>query len=153
MQIGLVGLGKMGGNMRERLRRGGVEVTGYDPNPAVTDAPDLAGLVAALPVPRVVWVMVPSGPITDQVIADLGGVLAAGDLVIDGGNSRFTDDALHAAQLAEKGIRFVDCGVSGGIWGDANSWPAPMQTAAAYRATLAVGFSPWPSSAAACGLL
>lgn len=122
MHIGLVGLGKMGGNMRERLRRGGVQVTGYDPNPAVTDVPDLPGLVAALPEPRVVWVMVPSGAVTDQVITDLAGVLGSGDLVIDGGNSRFTDDEAHAAQLATTGIRFVDCGVSGGIWGLANGY-------------------------------
>ena len=122
MHIGLVGLGKMGGNMRERLRRGGIQVTGYDPNPAVTDVPDLAALAAALPSPRVVWVMVPSGPITDQVITDLGDVLAAGDLVIDGGNSRFTDDKIHAERLATKGIRFVDCGVSGGIWGLQNGY-------------------------------
>ncbi len=122
MHIGLVGLGKMGGNMRERLRRGGVEVTGYDPNPEVTDVPDLAALAAALPTPRVVWLMVPSGAITDQVIADVSAVLEPGDLVIDGGNSRFTDDAVHARQLAEKGIRFVDCGVSGGVWGLENGY-------------------------------
>ena len=120
--IGLVGLGKMGGNMRERLRRGGVEVTGYDPNPAVTDVPDLPALIAALPAPRIVWVMVPSGAITDQVLRDLGDVLEKGDLVVDGGNTRFTDDTVHAAQLAEKGIRFVDCGVSGGIWGLTNGY-------------------------------
>lgn len=122
MHIGLVGLGKMGGNMRERLRRGGVEVTGYDPNPDVTDVADLAALAAALPTPRVVWIMVPSGAITDQVIADVAAVLEPGDLVVDGGNSRFTDDAVHSAQLAEKGIRFVDCGVSGGVWGLANGY-------------------------------
>jgi len=122
VHIGLVGLGKMGGNMRERLRRGGVEVTGYDPNPDVTDVSDLAALAAALPAPRVVWIMVPSGAITDQVISDVAAVLEPGDLVIDGGNSRFTDDAVHAAQLAEKGIRFVDCGVSGGVWGLKNGY-------------------------------
>lgn len=120
--IGLVGLGKMGGNMRERLRRAGIEVTGYDPNPAVTDVPDLAALAAALPAPRVIWVMVPSGAITDQVITDVAAVLEPGDLVIDGGNSRFTDDAVHSAQLAEAGIRFVDCGVSGGVWGLTNGY-------------------------------
>ncbi|MBX3195184.1 MAG: decarboxylating 6-phosphogluconate dehydrogenase [Microbacteriaceae bacterium] len=107
----------MGGNMRERMRRAGLTVTGYDPNPQVTDVPDLPALVAALPEPRIVWVMVPSGPITHQVITDLAGVLSKGDLVIDGGNSRFTEDGEHAAFLAEKGIRFADCGVSGGIWG------------------------------------
>jgi 6-phosphogluconate dehydrogenase len=122
MHIGLVGLGKMGGNMRERLRRAGVQVTGYDPNPEVTDVADLAALAAALPTPRVVWVMVPSGAITDQVITDVGAVLEPGDLVIDGGNSRFTDDAVHSAQLAEVGIRFVDCGVSGGVWGLTNGY-------------------------------
>jgi 6-phosphogluconate dehydrogenase len=122
MHIGLVGLGKMGGNMRERLRRAGVTVTGYDPNPEVTDVEDLSALAAALPVPRVVWVMVPSGAITDQVITDVAAVLEPGDLVIDGGNSRFTDDALHSAQLAESGIRFVDCGVSGGVWGLTNGY-------------------------------
>jgi 6-phosphogluconate dehydrogenase len=122
MHIGLVGLGRMGGNMRARLRRGGVEVTGYDPNPEVTDVADLAALAAALPTPRVVWIMVPSGAITDQVILDVSAVLEPGDLVIDGGNSRFTDDTVHAAQLAEKGIRFVDCGVSGGIWGLENGY-------------------------------
>ncbi len=122
MHIGLVGLGKMGGNMRERLRRAGVVVTGYDPNPEVTDVPDLAALAAALPTPRVVWIMVPSGAITDQVITDVAAVLEPGDLVIDGGNSRFTDDALHSVQLAETGIRFVDCGVSGGVWGLKNGY-------------------------------
>jgi 6-phosphogluconate dehydrogenase len=122
MHIGLVGLGKMGGNMRERLRRAGVTVTGYDPNPEVTDVENLSALAAVLPVPRVVWVMVPSGAITDQVITDVAAVLEPGDLVIDGGNSRFTDDALHSAQLAESGIRFVDCGVSGGVWGLTNGY-------------------------------
>jgi 6-phosphogluconate dehydrogenase len=122
MHIGLVGLGRMGGNMRERLRRAGVQVTGYDPNPEVTDVEDLAALAAALPTPRVVWVMVPSGAVTDQVIIDVAAVLEPGDLVIDGGNSRFTDDAVHSAQLAESGIRFVDCGVSGGVWGLTNGY-------------------------------
>jgi 6-phosphogluconate dehydrogenase len=117
MQLGLVGLGKMGFNMRERLRKGGHEVIGYDPRPEVTDVPDLAGLAAALPAPRVVWVMVPSGEVTNGTIVGLADVLSAGDLVIDGGNSRYTEDAPHAALLAEKGIGFVDAGVSGGIWG------------------------------------
>ncbi|MEO8529432.1 MAG: phosphogluconate dehydrogenase (NAD(+)-dependent, decarboxylating) [Pseudolysinimonas sp.] len=122
MHIGLIGLGKMGGNMRERLRRGGVEVTGYDPNPDVTDVPDLPALIAALPTPRIIWAMVPSGPITDQVISDVSALMSKGDLIIDGGNSRFTDDQVHAATLAKTGIRFVDCGVSGGVWGLANGY-------------------------------
>ena len=122
LHIGLVGLGKMGNNMRDRLRTAGLEVTGYDPNPAVSDVASLAEMVAALPAPRLVWVMVPSGAITDGVITDLAGVLESGDLVIDGGNSRYTDDAVHSAQLAEKGIHFADCGVSGGVWGLANGY-------------------------------
>jgi 6-phosphogluconate dehydrogenase len=118
MHIGLVGLGKMGANMRERLRAAGVQVTGYDRNPAVTDVPSLAALVAAMPPgERVVWVMVPAGAITDAVIRELAGLLAPGDLVVDGGNSYYQDDATHAALLAETGVRFVDVGVSGGVWG------------------------------------
>ncbi len=117
MQMGLVGLGKMGFNMRERLREGGHEVIGYDPRPEVTDVPTLAALAEALEAPRVVWVMVPSGPITDETIKTLAGVLSAGDLVIDGGNSRYTEDAPHAKLLDEKGVAFIDAGVSGGIWG------------------------------------
>ena len=122
MHIGLIGLGKMGNNMRDRLRKGGVEVTGYDPNPAVTDVPSLAELAKALPAPRVVWVMVPSGKITDDVITELSDVLEPGDLVIDGGNSRFSEDFKHAAFLAEKKIKFMDCGVSGGVWGLENGY-------------------------------
>jgi 6-phosphogluconate dehydrogenase len=117
MQLGLVGLGKMGFNMRERLREGGHEVIGYDPRPEVTDVPDLAGLAAALPAPRVIWVMVPSGEVTNGTIVGLADVLSSGDLVIDGGNSRYTEDAPHAALLEKKGIGFIDAGVSGGIWG------------------------------------
>jgi 6-phosphogluconate dehydrogenase len=117
MQLGVVGLGKMGFNMRERLRDGGHEVIGYDPRPEVTDVPTLAALAEALAPPRVVWVMVPSGPITDQTIVSLANELGVGDLVIDGGNSRYTDDAPHAKLLAEKGVAFIDAGVSGGIWG------------------------------------
>lgn len=117
MQLGLVGLGKMGFNMRDRLRQGGHEVVGYDPRPEVSDVPDLAGLAAALTAPRVVWVMVPSGDITNQTIVGLSESLSEGDLVIDGGNSRYTEDAPHAALLAKKGIGFIDAGVSGGIWG------------------------------------
>ena len=122
MHIGLIGLGKMGNNMRERLRKGGVDVTGYDPNPAVTDVPTMKALAAALEAPRVVWVMVPSGKITDDVITELSNELEPGDIVIDGGNSKFTEDFKHAAALAEKKIKFVDCGVSGGVWGQENGY-------------------------------
>jgi len=117
MQLGLVGLGKMGFNMRQRLRDAGHEVIGFDPRPEVSDVPTLAALADALSPPRTVWVMVPSGPITDDTIVALADVLAAGDLVVDGGNSRYTEDRPHADLLGEQGIAFVDAGVSGGIWG------------------------------------
>lgn len=108
--------------MRERLRKGGIEVTGLDRNPDVTDVSSVDELIAAVPAPRLVWVMVPAGEITDAVITELGTKLEPGDLVIDGGNSRFTEDQKHGAALAEKGIRFVDCGVSGGVWGLQNGY-------------------------------
>jgi 6-phosphogluconate dehydrogenase len=117
MELGLVGLGKMGFNMRERLREGGHEVIGYDPRPEVTDVPSLKALAEKLTAPRVVWVMVPSGPITHETIASLADELGADDLVIDGGNSRFTEDGPHAKLLDDKGINFIDAGVSGGVWG------------------------------------
>ncbi|MGA9871384.1 MAG: decarboxylating 6-phosphogluconate dehydrogenase [Rhodococcus sp. (in: high G+C Gram-positive bacteria)] len=122
MQLGLVGLGKMGFNMRERLRAHGHEVIGYDPRPEVTDTPSLEGLAGALTAPRVVWVMVPSGDITSSTISGLADALEEGDLVIDGGNSRFTDDAPNAELLAKKGIGYIDAGVSGGVWGLANGY-------------------------------
>ena len=121
MHLGLVGLGKMGNNMRERMRRAGLTVVGYDRNPEVTDTASLAELVQKLDGPRVVWVMLPI-QVVDQVIDELKGLLAEGDLVIDGGNSKWTNDARHAQSLAEKGIHFVDCGVSGGVWGLENGY-------------------------------
>jgi len=122
MHIGLVGLGKMGNNMRARLRNAGIEVTGYDANPAVSDVADLGALAQALPSPRLVWVMVPHGQITDAVIKDLSEVLEPGDLVIDGGNSKWLDDEVHATLLDSKGIRYMDAGVSGGVWGLDNGY-------------------------------
>ncbi|MEU4764143.1 phosphogluconate dehydrogenase (NAD(+)-dependent, decarboxylating) [Actinosynnema sp. NPDC023794] len=122
MQLGLVGLGKMGFNMRERIRRAGHEVVGYDRNPEVTDADSLADMVGKLAAPRVVWVMVPAGDITRQTIAELGDLLEPGDLVIDGGNSRFTDDEVNARALGEKGVGYLDAGVSGGVWGLENGY-------------------------------
>ena len=122
MHIGLVGLGKMGNNMRARLEKNGVEVTGYDTNPAVSDVATLADLVKALPAPRTVWIMVPAGKITDSVVNDLEGLLEKGDLIIDGGNSKFTDDFRHSGQLAGKGIDYMDAGVSGGVWGLENGY-------------------------------
>ena len=123
MKIGLIGLGKMGGNMRQRLRNKGIEVVGYARS--VENNPDVASireLVEALPTPRIVWVMVPHGKPTDAVIDELEQYLDAGDLIIEGGNSRFSDDARHAAQVAAKGIGYVDCGVSGGVWGLENGY-------------------------------
>ncbi len=117
MHLGLIGLGKMGGNMRERLRRSGHTVVGYDHDPDRRDVDDLDALVAALEAPRAVWVMVPAGDATQATLEELGRLLDAGDVVVDGGNSRWTDDQRHAAELAERGIGFVDCGVSGGVWG------------------------------------
>jgi 6-phosphogluconate dehydrogenase len=122
MEIGLVGLGKMGGNMRTRIRNAGHEVIGYDRNPDVADVSSLEDLVAKLSSPRVVWVMVPAGDPTHETVTALGDLLGEGDLVIDGGNSRWTEDLRHAEMLAKKGIGFVDCGVSGGVWGLENGY-------------------------------
>jgi 6-phosphogluconate dehydrogenase len=116
MRLGLVGLGRMGGNMRERLRRAGHEVVGYDHHQEISDAAGLADLVAKLEAPRAVWVMVPL-PAVEGVIDELAGLLEAGDVVVDGGNSKFTDDRPRADRLAAKGIGYVDVGVSGGVWG------------------------------------
>ncbi|MCE6997064.1 decarboxylating 6-phosphogluconate dehydrogenase [Saccharothrix sp. S26] len=112
----------MGFNMRERIRRAGHEVVGYDRNPEVSDADSLADMVGKLTAPRVVWVMVPAGDITRQTIAELGDLLEPGDLVIDGGNSRFTDDEINAKALGDKGVGYLDAGVSGGVWGLENGY-------------------------------
>ena len=123
MQIGLVGLGRMGANMRLRLRESGVGVTGYDHNREVSDVADLGALAAALPEgSRVVWVMVPAGAPTKAVVEDLANLLVPGDMVVEGGNSHYTDDVAHAERLAEVGIHYVDVGVSGGVWGRANGY-------------------------------
>lgn len=122
MDIGLVGLGKMGGNMRTRLRDAGHTVVGYDRNPDLADADSLAAMVEQLPSPKVVWVMVPAGDPTRDTIRELGELLGEGDLVVDGGNSKWTDDQANAEMLAQKGIGFVDCGVSGGVWGLKNGY-------------------------------
>jgi 6-phosphogluconate dehydrogenase len=120
--LGMVGLGRMGANMTERLRRGGLTVVGYDQQPGTRDVASLEELVAALPAPRVVWVMVPAGAPTDATVRALGELLEPGDLVVDGGNTRYTDDQVHAEALGHKGIGFVDVGVSGGVWGLAEGY-------------------------------
>nr|BFE84996.1 decarboxylating 6-phosphogluconate dehydrogenase [Planobispora longispora] len=118
----MVGLGKMGGNMAERLRRGGHDVVGYDRDPAVSDVASLKELVERLEAPRAVWVMVPAGAPTQATVEELGQLLSDGDIVIDGGNSHYVDDQKHGAELAARGIGFVDCGVSGGVWGLENGY-------------------------------
>jgi 6-phosphogluconate dehydrogenase len=117
VKIGMVGLGRMGGNMAERLRRCGHEVVGFDRNPEIADVRTLAELVQQLPPPRVTWVMVPAGEPTRSTISELGELLSAGDLVVDGGNSNYRDSIARSQELAAKGIGFVDAGVSGGVWG------------------------------------
>jgi len=136
MDLGLIGLGKMGGNMRERLRRAGHTVVGYDHNPDVSDVDSLDAMLEKLPSPKVVWVMVPSGQITRDTILDLGERLGEGDLVVDGGNSRWTDDKVNGEMLAKKGIGFVDCGVSGGVWGLENGYALMAGGDAAHIETL-----------------
>ncbi|WP_445527924.1 phosphogluconate dehydrogenase (NAD(+)-dependent, decarboxylating) [Streptomyces cyslabdanicus] len=122
MQLGLVGLGKMGGNMRERLRDAGLTVVGYDRDPDLSDVDGLVDLVDRLEAPRTVWVMVPAGAATQGVIDQLATLLKPGDIVVDGGNSRWTDDEKHARQLQARDIGFVDAGVSGGVWGLKNGY-------------------------------
>jgi len=118
----MVGLGRMGGNMLTRIRRAGIEVSGYDRSSPTRDVTSLAELVAALPAPRIVWVMVPHGSPTQQVVNDLSNLLEPDDLVIEGGNSRFTSDIENAKMLASKQIGYLDCGVSGGVWGLENGY-------------------------------
>ena len=123
MKIGMIGLGKMGGNMAERLRRGGHEVIGYDRDPKLSDAGSLAELVDKLgDSPRAGWVMVPAGEPTEATVGELAGLLAPGDVVVDGGNSNYADSVRHGNELAEKGIGFVDSGTSGGVWGLENGY-------------------------------
>ena len=117
MKLGIVGLGRMGDGMRDRLRGAGHEVVGYDLNPDVSDAASLEELVDALPEQRVVWLMVPAGDPTEQMVERVGALLAEGDVVVDGGNSLYKDSIRRGKLLAERGVRFVDAGTSGGIWG------------------------------------
>jgi 6-phosphogluconate dehydrogenase len=119
MKIAIVGLGKMGANMAERLRRAGHDVIGYDRDPEKSDVGSLAEAVRAMDGEphRIVWVMVPAGAPTDATIEELAGLLSEGDLVVDGGNSNFRDAARHAGLLGKRGVDFIDAGVSGGVWG------------------------------------
>jgi 6-phosphogluconate dehydrogenase len=123
MKLGMVGLGKMGANMAERVRVAGHEVVGYDHSPENRDVDSLEALVGALTdAPRVVWVMVPAGDPTESVIVELSDLLGEGDVIVDGGNSKYLDSARRAEQVAERGIGFIDCGTSGGVWGRTNGY-------------------------------
>ena len=117
MKIGLIGLGRMGAGIAERLRRSGHEVVGYDRDPAVSEVASLTELVDALSPPRVVWVMVPAGEPTEATLKELAGLVSSGDILIDGGNSYYKDSKRRAQELSERGISFLDAGTSGGVWG------------------------------------
>ncbi len=127
MQIGMIGLGRMGGNMARRLRRGNVDVVGYDRDARIADAlaeecgmtaaGSLAALTTALPHPRILWLMLPAGDVSDATFAELTSLLTPGDLVVDGANAHYRDSIRRAERFRGLDIEFVDAGVSGGIWG------------------------------------
>src|SRR5579884_265983 len=126
MQLGMVGLGRMGAGIVRRLIADGHRCVGYDVSPepikaleqeGMTGATSLQEFASKLEKPRTAWIMVPAGEITDQAIRDLAGVFEEGDVIIDGGNTNYRDDIRHAAELRERGIHHVDCGTSGGVWG------------------------------------
>lgn len=132
MELGLLGLGRMGANMARRLRGAGVGVVAWNRNASVTESlaketglvavTDLAGLVGRLQSPRVVWMMLPAGEVTEQQLMQIMPVLERGDLVVDGANSYYKDSMRRASMLAQRGIQFVDAGVSGGVWGLQNGY-------------------------------
>ncbi|WP_295135370.1 phosphogluconate dehydrogenase (NAD(+)-dependent, decarboxylating) [uncultured Reyranella sp.] len=126
MQLGMIGLGRMGANLVRRLVRQGHDCVVFDQNPetvaglvgqSITGATDLGDLVSRLAKPRNVWVMLPAGGITEQTVSELGRLLEPGDTIIDGGNAFFQDDVRRAREMKEKGIHYLDCGTSGGVWG------------------------------------
>lgn len=127
MKLGMVGLGRMGANMARRLRRAGVEVVGFNRShditrqlaveEGLTATDSLSELVQQLPTPRIVWLMLPAGEVTEQAIQQLGELLGPGDIIVDGGNANYHDSQTRGAALAARGLRFVDVGTSGGIWG------------------------------------
>lgn len=132
MRIALIGLGKMGANMARRLCRGGIEVVGYNRSSGIVSqlekeegllpASSLENAITQLPSTRIIWLMLPSGEVTESVFESLVGMLASGDIVIDGGNANYHDSQRRAAQLAKTGIGFVDAGTSGGVWGLENGY-------------------------------
>ena len=128
MKLGMVGLGRMGANMAQRLAKGGHEVVAFDSQAKARQAyggtsfDSLQALVAALPAPRVVWMMVPSGEATEETQSRLAGLLSIGDIIVDGGNSNYHDTQRRAKQVAARGLHYVDCGTSGGVWGLENGY-------------------------------
>jgi 6-phosphogluconate dehydrogenase len=117
MKLGMIGLGRMGSGMTERLREGGHDVHTYDPNVAERTAASLAELKEQLQAPRVFWMMIPAGEVTENVCRELFELLDRGDTIVDGGNSNFRDSKRRADEARRRGIHFIDAGVSGGIWG------------------------------------
>ena len=132
MKLGMIGLGRMGANMARRLARAGIEVVAFDANAEAraglaseartTIATSLEDVVAQLAAPRIVWIMLPAGDITEQTVTALAGLLANGDVIVDGGNANYRDSKRRAQMLSERDIHFVDAGVSGGVWGLANGY-------------------------------
>jgi 6-phosphogluconate dehydrogenase len=131
MQLGMIGLGRMGANMARRLLRGGHRVAGFDPgveartraaDSGILAAASLAELVGALTAPRTLWLMVPAGPAVDDTLAQLRQLLTPGDTIVDGGNSFYKDTVRRAGVLGEDGLHYVDCGTSGGVWGLAEGY-------------------------------
>lgn len=132
MKLGMIGLGRMGANMARRLARAGIEVVAFDANAEAraglaseartTIATSLEDVVAQLAAPRIVWIMLPAGDVTEQTVTALAGLLAKGDVIVDGGNANYRDSKRRAQMLSERDIAFVDAGVSGGVWGLANGY-------------------------------
>ena len=133
MKIGLLGLGKMGANMARRLSRGGADVLVWNRSHEVAESlaqaeahitacASMTELVAKLPSPRVIWLMLPAGDATEMALQQLAGLLSVGDIVVDGANAYYKDSQRHAAELEGRGVRFMDAGVSGGVWGLANGY-------------------------------
>ncbi|MDH5183548.1 MAG: decarboxylating 6-phosphogluconate dehydrogenase [Gammaproteobacteria bacterium] len=132
MQIGMIGLGKMGANMSRRLCRSGITVLGYNRSPEITRqlaeeegliaCEDLQSLISQLPSPRIVWLMLPSGEATELMLLKLEEYLSAGDIIIDGGNANYKDSQRRAELLSAAKLEFADCGTSGGIWGLENGY-------------------------------
>ena len=132
MKLGMIGLGRMGANMARRLAQAGIEVVAFDASAdaragladeaRTTTVASLEAVVAALAAPRVVWIMLPAGDITEQTLVAVAGLLSKGDVIVDGGNANYRDSKRRAVMLSERGIHFVDAGVSGGVWGLANGY-------------------------------